>query len=266
MSVLSVWAHYDDDLLFGCPTIDTAVARGEAVTTVFLTAADAGRDADYVAGREDGLRQAYATMHGAPLDWRAVRTEFAGVVATGWEAASAPIRLLSLRLPDGRPNGTGFETTGNVSLRKLLEGDIDAIPAFDGDNPPLTAAALQGALGAVLSEYSDSRMLAHSPRIGGVLTERDHSDHWSTGAFLARAADAIGFTGEISWRIGYPCATLPPTLTGETLARKVENFRVYAAHDPVVARPDAESTLALRGFGEWLRREYALVDGEAVAV
>lgn len=272
MSVLSVWAHYDDDLIFGCPTIDRAVAAGEHVTTLFLTAADAGRDAAYVAEREEGLRRAYAVMHGAPLEWRPVEVGLAGAIATGWVAASAPIELLSLRLPDGRPNGTGFATTGNVSLRRLLEGEIDAIPPLDGAGPALDADALVAALEAALRRHPDAedaatRLLAHAPRVGGVLTERDHSDHWATGAFLARAAAGVGIAEDrISWRIGYPSSLLPATLDGDALARKVEVFRAYAAHDAVVARPDAEGTLALPGFGEWLRREYALSGGEPVAV
>lgn len=272
MSLLSVWAHYDDDLIFGCPTIDRAVAAGVPVTSLFLTAADAGRDADYVAEREEGLRQAYVVMHGGPLEWSPVSVELAGALATGWVAASGRIELLSLRLPDGRPNGTGFAATGNVSLRRLLEGEIDVIPPLDGDGSPLGADALVAALEAALRRHTDAadtdaQLLAHAPRIGGVLTERDHSDHWATGAFLARAAEACDIPAErISWRIGYPSSLLPATLDGEDLARKVEVFRAYAAHDPVVARPDAASTLELPGFGEWLRREYALVGGEPVAV
>ncbi len=264
--VFSVWAHYDDDLIFGCPTIDRAVAAGAPVTTLFLTAGDAGRDAAYIAAREAGLREAYAVMLGRAPDWREVSVRLAGMRAHGWEVADAPIRLLSLRLPDGRPNGSGFAGTGHLSLRRLLEGDIDAITDVDGA-APTDAAGLVQALAAAVRAHDGARMLAHAPRVGGVLTERDHSDHWATGAFLRRALTELGMPEDaVSWRIGYPSASLPPTLEGADLDRKVRIFRAYAAYDPVVVRPDPAGTLALPGFGEWLRREYALVDGAAVAV
>ena len=269
--VLSIWAHYDDDLIFGCPTIDTALAAGAPVTTLFLTASDAGRDADYVHGRAHGLRLAYEFMHGSALTWRERSTTLdGGAMATVWEAASAPLTLMTLGLPDGRPNGTGFDATGNASLRQLLEGSRDEIDPIGGGTA-LTATSLTEAISDVmigmLRAHPDTRLLTHAPRIGGPLTERDHSDHWSTGAFVRRAIEsgAAAFAG-VSWRIGYPSAMLPATLAGAVLARKVDVFRAYAAHDPVVARPDAAATLELRGFGDWLQREYELVDGVAVAV
>ena len=64
-SVLSIWAHYDDDLIFGNPAIDAAIGRGEPVTSVFLTGSDAGRGMQYAADREHGLRLAYEHMRGA---------------------------------------------------------------------------------------------------------------------------------------------------------------------------------------------------------
>ncbi|WP_460775987.1 PIG-L family deacetylase [Microbacterium sp. GXF7504] len=262
--LFSVWAHYDDDLIFGCPTIDRAVVAGAPVTALFLTAGDAGRDAAYVEAREEGLRAAYARMHGAPLAWRDTALELAGVRATGWTAQEAPIRLLSLRLPDGRPNGSGFAATGNLSLRRLLEGDIAAIESLEQD-AALTADDLERVLAAAVLAHPGAGLLAHAPRVGGTLTERDHSDHWATGAFLQRALVRAGLRPDaVSWRIGYPSASLPEVLHGAELARKVEVFRAYAAHDPVVARPDPSDTLELPGFGAWLRREYALVDGTAV--
>lgn len=269
--VLSIWAHYDDDLIFGCPTIDTAVTAGAPVTTLFLTASDAGRDADYVRGRAHGLRLAYEVMHGSALTWRERSTTLdGGAMATVWEAASAPITLMTLGLPDGRPNGTGFEATGNASLRQLLEGGRDEIDPIEAGTA-LTAGSLTKAISDVmlgmLRAHPDSRLLTHAPRIGGTLTERDHSDHWSTGAFVRRAIDeAAPQVQSVSWRIGYPSAALPATLSGAVLARKVDVFRAYAAHDPVVARPDAASTLELRGFGDWLQREYELIGAGAAAV
>ena len=40
--ILSIWAHYDDDLIFGNPTIDDAILVGLPVTSVFLTRARRG--------------------------------------------------------------------------------------------------------------------------------------------------------------------------------------------------------------------------------
>lgn len=264
--VLSVWAHYDDDLIFGCPTIDRAVVAGLPVTSLFTTAGDAGRDAAYIAAREEGIRAAYEAMFGAPLQWRDEEVDFAGVRAVGWSAVEAPVRVLSFRFPDGRPNGTGFDATGNQSLRRLLEGGIPVISDIDG-RVEASADTLVAALADALAQHPGTRLLCHAPRIGGELTERDHSDHWSTGAFLRRAVDRAGIAEQsVSWRIGYPSSILPAVLEGAALDRKLRIFRAYAAYDPVVDRPDPAGTLALPGFGDWLRREYALVAGRAVAL
>lgn len=254
-AILSIWAHYDDDLIFGNPTISSAIAAGSAVSTVFLTGSDAGRGHEYTAGREVGIRKAYERMLGASLTWTESLTKRGSALLKTWTADSAPITLSTLGLPDGRPNGAGFESTGSMSLRQLLEGDIDEIRTLDGD--PVTEIMLLELLSGLLTAHDGAQVLAHAPMSYGPLAREDHSDHWATGEYVLRAAQASG-REDISFRIGYPCVQLPATLTGERLAEKVDVFRVYAAHDPVVARGTVAETLALRGFGEWLRREYAL--------
>lgn len=261
--MLSIWAHYDDDLIFGNPTISSAVAAGAAVTTFFLTASDAGRDVDYTVGREKGIRLAYERMHGAPLRWEKRESRISGgATVTTWRADAAPITLSTLGLPDGRPNGTGFPVTGNMSLRQLLEGDREDITPLGGGTA-LTADGLTALLAELLDEHAGADVLAHAPMSAGPWAREDHSDHWSTGEFVRRAAR---HDERISWRIGYPSAKLPPNLSGAALEEKVDIFRVYAAHDPVVARDDVAETLALRGFGEWLRRGYELRDGTPTPV
>ncbi|MEZ3162111.1 PIG-L family deacetylase [Microbacterium sp. BWT-B31] len=256
--VLSIWAHYDDDLIFGNPTIDTAVVRGAPVTTVFLTCSDAGRGAAYVAGREQGLKHAYEHMHGAPLTWRVGQRRIQDVPVLTWTAVEAPITLGTLGLPDGRPNGAGFPETGSQSLRQVLEETADGITPLTG-GPRVSGEHLVDVIADLLERHAGGRILAHAPASAGPLAREDHSDHWSTGEFVRRAAARAGIGDDgVSWRIGYPSVGLPATHDEAVLRRKVEVFRTYAAHDPVVARDDPEETLALRGFGQWLRRSYGI--------
>lgn len=261
--ILSIWAHYDDDLIFGNPTIDDAIVRGLPVTSVFLTRSDAGRGHDYVAGRELGLRRAYERMHGSALTWHESERALAqGAIIRTWTAREGAVTLATLGLPDGRPNGAGFPETGHQSLRRVLEAASPHIAPLDG-GPPLTAESLVDAIGQIIHEHAGHRILAHAPASAGPWGREDHSDHWSTGEFVRRALGPAGLTDDaVSWRVGYPGAKLPETHSAAELARKVEIFRAYAEHDPVVAREDAEATLALRGFGQWLRRCYAIVPGE----
>ncbi|WP_187288802.1 PIG-L family deacetylase, partial [Microbacterium sp. B19] len=68
-TVLTVWAHPDDDIIFANPTISDALAAGECVRSLFLTAGDAGRGLGYAREREQGILNAYDHMRGAAGVW-----------------------------------------------------------------------------------------------------------------------------------------------------------------------------------------------------
>ena len=68
-SLLAIWAHYDDDLIFGHSRVDEALAEGKCVTIAYLSAGDAGKGVDYSLGREQGIRNAYDTLRAYNGQW-----------------------------------------------------------------------------------------------------------------------------------------------------------------------------------------------------
>jgi hypothetical protein len=125
--VISFVAHIDDDLLFMNPSIERAIDDGKCVRTVAITAGDAGEDETYWTGREAGQRAAYATMAGVANQWTFGDAGVGGrsiVMATN--DANPKVSLVWMRLPDGRPNGAGYDSTGGVSLQQALgrPGDV----------------------------------------------------------------------------------------------------------------------------------------------
>ncbi len=144
---MSVWAHYDDDLIFANPTLQDAIAAGNCTRSVFLTASDAGRGTGYSKSRELGILRAYNTMRGQEGFWSEKGvTLLSGAVLSQWSPDDDPdITVTFLRMPDGNMNGAGFPSTGHASLPQLLSGSIGSLAPIDG-SPPLSSEALIASL------------------------------------------------------------------------------------------------------------------------
>src|SRR4030065_910866 len=93
-------AHQDDDLIFMNPMLSRSIDSGARVTTVYLTAGDAGLgDPGYWSEREEGVRAAYSEM--GVKGWRRVGFEFEGRILDGCESLDGRIWLGVLRLAAG---------------------------------------------------------------------------------------------------------------------------------------------------------------------
>ena len=134
-ATLTIVAHEDDDLLFISPDVLHAIQAGSLVRTVFLTAGDDGMPASYWMTREEGPLAAYALMAGAANSWTQSDAGVSGHPIPLYTLAGNPnISLAYLRLPDGNLSGSGFPSTGNVSLQQLWQGTITSIAAIDGSS------------------------------------------------------------------------------------------------------------------------------------
>jgi hypothetical protein len=125
VKILNVVAHEDDDLLFLSPPLLQFIERGDSITTLYLTAGDDGLAAAYWQGREQGMTASYASMlGGTAVTWAdSSVTPVPGAAALPSTTASrGAIELVFVRLPDGNVDGSGFPSTGNVSLKMLLAG------------------------------------------------------------------------------------------------------------------------------------------------
>jgi LmbE family N-acetylglucosaminyl deacetylase len=262
---MSVWAHYDDDLLFLGTPIQDAMASGQCVRTVFLTAGDAGRGAGYSAGREQGIMKAYDTMRGASGPW--VRSELAAGGAAPvpvWQPSDDPrLSLVFLALPDGNLTGLGFPGTGEVSLAKLAAGKIPGIADLAGTRQ-YTWDQLRDQVAALIADGAPTVLYTHMPGSAQEWARGDHADHAVTGVLVREAWQQAGLDrAAVHYAVGYQTAERAPNVSGEELAQKIAAFRAYASDDAVTAgcRDDA-SCLALPRFGAWLQRQYLLTDPE----
>lgn len=267
-SLVAIWAHYDDDLIFGHTRVADALDAGMCVTIAYLSAGDAGRGVEYSRGRELGIRNAYDVLRGYDGQW----TETTDVLNTGvtveeWQPVSDPrLLLLSFRLVDGNLDGSGFAATGYESLEKLAEGSIPTIRDVDGPEA-LTQDDITHSLVEVIGDAHPDALLTGMPREEADLAAGDHADHSATASFARAAWRSMDFDrAAVTHAIGYQTSDYPVNITGDVLARKVAAFSAYAVQDPVTAAcRDLDSCLSLRLFGAWLQREYAKTD-EALAL
>lgn len=265
-TVVSFWAHYDDDLIFANPALQQAFDAGECLRTFFFTESDAGEgQSSYAANREVGIRAAYDVVRGSSGPW----TDQTVVLRNGVTLTlSRPdgdgrISLLFLGLPDGGLQGSGYRNTGWESLPEVVTGDIAEIHSISSGQA-VTLDQLQSTVVELVNSYGAAQVIAHLPGFaegsGG-----DHPDHRSVGRIVAAPADAGLINGAIvQFAQGYPVARRPANVTGNDLSRKLGAFSVYAAHDPVISCRDASACLKVNNFGAWLQRQYLIPYAELV--
>ena len=261
---MSIWAHYDDDLIFANPALQQAMDGGDCIRTVFVTASDAGRGSGYSEKRELGILRAYNSMRGQQGLWSPTAvTLLSGAVLTQWSPDGEPrVTVAFLRLPDGGVTGDGFAATGGTSLSQMLNGAIPAMWPIDG-RPAISSETLVASLAETMQAYHATRLLTHVPGTAVNWTAGDHPDHAATGSYARSAWQRAGLVpAQVSYAIGYPTASLPANVSGEELSRKLAPYRIYAAQDAVVSCDSDQACLAKPRFGDWLQRHYLQSDAE----
>jgi LmbE family N-acetylglucosaminyl deacetylase len=253
-TTLNVVAHQDDELLFQSSSLTADLRAGRCVTTVFVTAGDAGHADAYWHERELGPRAAYAEILGVADAWTAGSAVVDGrTVAVARLDADPRVQLVSLRLPDGGMDGEGFPRTGDLGLPALYAGTIPSLTAVDG-SATYTRASLQSLLLGLMTTIQPTNVntLDHV----GDLHDGDHPDHHIVG-YLTDAAQRLystphGFAGHQ----GYGIADRPSNLTLPQVLAKADTFFRYAEHDPATCG-DWDACWN-RGERQWFSREYTV--------
>jgi LmbE family N-acetylglucosaminyl deacetylase len=256
VKILNVVAHEDDDLLFMSPPLLQSIGRGDSITTLYLTAGDDGLDAAYWQGREQGAKAAYASMlGGGEVSW----TD--GTVSSVSGAAALPsaiaqrggVDLIFVRLPDGNVDGSGFASTGNQSLQKLLAGDITAMTTVDGARSYSSAELRETIAGVVTQTAPDLVMLQDFIHANAGPPWSDHADHLAGSVFAFWAAAQAGVHTVVTAWEGYQAGSSQAAniSNASLLAAKQATFAAYYAHDDQVVptAPDWATT-----YGAWLER------------
>ncbi|KDA06684.1 hypothetical protein DC31_09420 [Microbacterium sp. CH12i] len=257
-------AHYDDDLLFANPAIIQALAQGDCVHTVYLTAGDSGRGLSYAKGRETGIFRAYNVMRGGQgANWTARDlTLLTGVHVTELSPEDNPnLTVTLLRLPDGNLNSSGFPATGWQSLAKLYNGSISEMTQIDTGGS-VTLASLTATIQELITAYGTNTLITLVPGESG-WSGHDHSDHSTTGSIVRSAWQGMGFDpAAVLYAVGYDTAHKPENVFSPDLDIKIDAFMVYAQQDPVSFCDTRAKCLGLHMFGPSLAREYLLTETE----
>ncbi|WP_420325898.1 PIG-L family deacetylase [Mameliella sp.] len=262
---MAIVAHADDDLLFMNPTIAETIAAGDPMTTVYLTAGDAGQGADYWEAREAGAKAAYAQMAGSGPDSWVDETVTLDVGGEAWEVqssylADAPqVRLYFLRTPDGI-DGAGTQAYGFGSLERLAEGQLAEVTTVDGA-VTYTSDELTEVLGAIMTRHAPQEVMLQDDT-----SEIEHSDHVHATEFAKAALELYGQDVGVTLYTGYESWAGEENLTPDETALVISVFETYASFDPAVTDENGDLR---EPYTDWVLREYVseqyrLVDGERV--
>ena len=258
-TMLNIVAHYDDDLLFINPDIINDLSAGRCVRTVYLTASDHGWGRNYAADREQGVRAAYASMLGVPVEWQGHGTMLTGdeTVNVDKPADSNKVEIYYFRLPDGGTDGAGFTATGNNSLLQLLADEQKVLVALD-ESGRYTHRTLVEALSRLIATYQPLEVRT----LSGSETGGDHSDHKSAGLFAAEAIKMYRSVykdhAAIKFRryMGYPITSLSPNISPLEQRSKEDAFFAYAAYDHDVCKNMSECLAGDSSYGKYVSRRY----------
>lgn len=256
LKTLNIVAHQDDDLLFLSPDLLHNVQGGAGLRTIFVTAGDAGNDVHYWNERQEGSLAAYAHMAGVENQWTesdsgAPDADIPVYTLNGRE----DISLAFMQLPDGGLDGTGWDSTGHVSLLKLWNEEINSMDTMTGSTR-YTKAKLLSTLAWLIEDYDPLRVNTMD-FVYDVNTARDHPDHSVTGFFADNAQRQSTSSAELVGYLGYPTKDMTPNVSGSDLAQKQETFFLYAMHDPGTCH-STDTCGGARPELKWLSAMYIL--------
>jgi LmbE family N-acetylglucosaminyl deacetylase len=264
-----VAAHEDDTLLFQSPDLLRDVQSDHCVRTVFVTAGDAGKAAEYWEGREEGAEAAYAQMAGVANQWTGSQ-----IVADGHSIhletlkGQPGISIAYMRLPDGGDSGDGTALYGFESLEKLWKKGnpgnggptIDSIEAVDGSNT-YSYQGLIDTLAALMESFGPRQIATQNYTV--VFDGPDHSDHVGTAYFTAEAQDLYGESHRLLAYEDYETASKPQNVFGDLLEAKSSAFYTYGSHDSDACASAGSCTGT--SYAKWLLRQY-VADAETFGV
>lgn len=255
-SLMQIVAHEDDDILFMNPDLQATINQGSCVTTVFMTAGDAGAGNGYAHSRREGSYAAYATMYHRADRWSIKDQVIHGQSVTIATLQGVPrVSLIFLNLPDGNVTGKGFKNDNFESLARLQSGSIGEIAAIEG-HASYDAASLEAMLLRLMNIYrpNEIRTLNYSTN----QHDGDHSDHHAAGYFATQAFRVYGGAADLKSYIGYTGRSLPANVGGVELVAKEATFFAYGAYDGGVCT-SVDFCNNHTAYGTYLARQYSRV-------
>jgi LmbE family N-acetylglucosaminyl deacetylase len=235
---MNIVAHQDDDLIFQNPDLLEAIAAGDCVRTVYVTAGDAGLGEPYWREREEGARAAYAVMAGVANSWTKSEATVAGHTLHLATLTGKPtVSQVYLRLPNGGSSGAGYAATGFKSLPKLWRSKnpepasltpITELSALDG-SATYNYEGLLGTLEALIAEFEPEVISTQNFTVE--FGTGDHADHITVAKLTRIAANAWTTTHVLRSYMDYETKNSPINVFEPQLAKKLSAYYAYATHD-----------------------------------
>lgn len=276
-STMIVVAHQDDDVTFLNPDQSADIAAGKCVRVVYVTAGDGGEALDHWAPREQAAKRAHEVMAGvseAPTVDGSLQV-LGRTLAHRTLAGAPQIDMVFMRLPEGKPNGAGFDRNAGESLARLASGEITTISTTpDAATDGLAAAAtytkaeLTDTLLGLMEQFRPDKLRVQNFDAAASAPD-DHADHVAGARLAAAAAETYAQNNDLALDgllVGYrgeDVADYAQNVSGTTLQATLASFAAYAAvDDRACANRDCssyfEDVKTFRGYPRWLRRQYRL--------
>jgi LmbE family N-acetylglucosaminyl deacetylase len=227
--VFNMVAHPDDDLGLMNPDLLFAIERGARVQTVIMTAGNAAFAClDYAAGREAGMKEAYALMAGRENRWSESTLRIAGHSMRRVTLEDSEISLVFLGLSDDL----------SYQLRRLWQGDDERISTWPDARRPAetyTRDELVSVLLELLRAFDPTQVHTNDASLlYPQFFPFDHPDHAHAGLFSLLALEAYEKHPPLRMYRAYNIQFDPANVPSETAERTWHVFETYFAHDAKV--------------------------------
>ena len=227
-------AHEDDWQLFMNPNAYNDVHKPNSkVVFVYLTAGDAGlglgkgeRSQPYYLARENGAKLSVKFMVDAkkePSVPVSSASSFLGHPVTKWVYGNTVSYFL--RLPDGNPQGTGYATTGQQSLKRLADGVSASMMAVDSSATYKGWSDLKATLRVLIDQESGkaSTVSVNIPDTDTKKNSGDHQDHLHTAKLVLESVADQSCISKFFY-LNYVTAKMPENMTAADHQVEVGTF------------------------------------------